>query len=92
MALFAGYDTTSVTLARMLQLLASAEGKGLVDRLLAELKTNYIVDEEGKLNDDVGKTIGKGASGIFEAFPLLESIVLENSRYVCRVQHTAANY
>lgn len=79
--LYAGTDTTAVTLTRALQLLATAEdGEDIVDKLRHELK-NVATSDDDELDDTTGTGSG-GASraGIFHSFPLLDTIILETFR------------
>ena len=82
MALFAGFDTTSVALTRTLQLLATPDAEGIADKLREELGASASVEVENNVdaNEKIAKTVGKGTSGIFAMFPLLESVILESSR------------
>lgn len=82
-ALFAGFDTTSVTLARMLQLLGSAGGKKVAEELVEELNHRTAVDGENTPGG-ASKSAERSSPGVFGAFPLLEAVVLESSRFVCR--------
>ncbi|CAM9890676.1 unnamed protein product [Ectocarpus sp. 8 AP-2014] len=76
--LFAGKDTTSVTLARMLQLLGTAEdGKEIMDQLIDELSKAVTVDD-GERKD--GTAAGLPGAGLFTSFPLLNAVVLEANR------------
>ena len=79
--MFAGTDTTAVTLTRILQLLGTADdGKELVASLLEELK-NEATSEDNELDDTTGT--GKGGAsreGILSAFPLLDAVILEAFR------------
>lgn len=80
-ALFAGFDTTSVTLARILQLLGSAGGKKVAEELVEELNHRAPVDGESN-QDGSAKSAGRSSPEVFGAFPLLEAVVLESSRFV----------
>ena len=81
LCLFAGADTTAVTLTRILQLLATAEdGKEMVARLLKEQR-NEATSDDDELDDTTGT--GKGGAsreGILGAFPLLDAVIHEASR------------
>ncbi len=74
-------DTTSVTLTRMLQLLATADdGKEIVAGLRQEL-SNEAKGDNDELDDTTGT--GKGGAsreGILGAFPLLDAVILETFR------------
>jgi len=81
LSLFAGTDTTSVTLTRILQLLATADdGKEIVASLLRELRNEATSDDDEL--DDTTKTGKGGASreGVLSAFPLLDAVILEAFR------------
>lgn len=78
-AIFAGYDTTAVSLTRMLQLLGSADGKTVVGQLLQELNKPVTVGDKQPV-DSAGTPAGNAAKGIFAAFPLLNAVALETSR------------
>lgn len=79
-SLFAGYDTTTATLARVLQLLGSADSKHVIHQLVQELSgaapTGKTVLKEGTENgkEDIS------TKGILGAFPLLDAIVHESYR------------
>ncbi|CAM9611039.1 unnamed protein product [Ectocarpus sp. 6 AP-2014] len=76
--LFAGKDTTSVTLTRMLQLLGTAEdGKEIMDQLIDELSKAATVDD-GERED--GTAAGLPGAGLFTSCPLLNAVVLEANR------------
>ncbi len=80
-SLYGGTDTTAVTLARILQLLATADnGKGVIASLLQEL-SNEATSDDDELDDATGT--GKGGAsreGILGAFPLLDAVILEAFR------------
>ena len=81
LSLFAGTDTTAVTLTRVLQLLATADdGEEIVDKLIEELSSDAASDDD-ELDDTTGTGSG-GASraGIFAEFPLLDAVILEAFR------------
>lgn len=81
LSLFAGTDTTSVTLTRVLQLLATADdGKDIIAKLRQELR-NAARSDDDELDDSTGSGSG-GASraGIFASFPLLDAVILEAFR------------
>lgn len=67
-ALFAGFETTSVSIARMLELLPSPGGEGLAEDLLRELNSNELQDPRGSKD------------GLLSPYPLLRSFVLEGAR------------
>ncbi|CAB1106783.1 unnamed protein product [Ectocarpus sp. CCAP 1310/34] len=76
--LFAGKDTTSATLTRMLQLLGTAEdGKEIMDQLTDELSEAATVD-----NGDCEEFTAAGLPGavLITSFPLLNAVVLEANR------------
>lgn len=77
--LFGGYETTSVTLARVLQLLGSANSDELIQRLVQELDADARTDGT---TPNSGATISKNKAvqGIFSGFPLLDAVVLESFR------------
>ena len=79
--MFAGTDTTAVTLTRILQLLATADdGREIVASLLEELQ-NEATSDDNELDDTTGT--GKGGAsreGILSAFPLLDAVILEAFR------------
>ena len=81
LSLFAGTDTTAVTLTRTLQLLATADnGKDIVAGLLQEFR-NEATSDDDELDDTTGT--GKGGAsreGILSAFPLLDAVILEAFR------------
>lgn len=81
LSLFAGTDTTAVTLTRILQLLATADdGKEIVDKLVQELG-NDVTSDDDELDDTTGT--GRGGTsraGILAAFPLLDAVILESFR------------
>lgn len=78
-ALYAGYDTTSTTIARVLQCLASADSEEVVHQLVNELNGNTATGES-KLDEDSSSSMGTSAQGIFKQFPLLDAVVLEAGR------------
>ncbi len=79
--MFAGADTTAITLTRILQLLAAADdGKEIVASLLQEQR-NEATSDDDELDDTTG--VGKGGAsreGILVAFPLLDAVILEAAR------------
>lgn len=79
LGLFAGYGSTAVTLMRIVQLLASVEGKEIVGQLMVELREAVAADDD-KLDEQVGGYTSTQASGIFREFPLLDAVVLEANR------------
>eukprot|EP00903_Cladosiphon_okamuranus_P005807 g5752.t1 len=81
LSLFAGTDSSAVSITRVLQLLATAvDGKDIVAELIQELRGDAKSDED-ELDDTTGTGSG-GASraGILGAFPLLDAIILEAYR------------
>lgn len=81
LSLFAGTDTTSMTLTRVLQHLATADdGKDIVIKLRQEL-SNAASSDDDELDDRTGTGSG-GASraGILATFPLLDVVILEAFR------------
>ena len=77
-SLFAGYDTTAVTLSRMVQLLGSEKGKNVVTQLVEELNRTE-TSRENSMHDDAKSA---PESGIFKRYPMLYATFLESSRYV----------
>jgi len=81
LSLFAGEDTTAISIARILQLLATAdEGKEIVASLLQEQR-NEATSDDDQLDETAGT--GKGGAsreGILGAFPLLDAVILEAAR------------
>ncbi|CAM9850857.1 unnamed protein product [Ectocarpus sp. 8 AP-2014] len=76
--LFAGKDTTSVTLTRMLQLLGTAQdGKEIMDQLIDELSKAATVDGGER---EGGTAAGLPGAGLLTSFPLLNAVVLEANR------------
>lgn len=77
-SLFAGYDTTAATLARMVQLLGSEEGNIVAKQLVKEL--NQTRPSRESTPQDEEKSVPE--SGIFKRYPLLYATFLESSRYI----------
>lgn len=80
--LFAGFDTTSVLLTRILQLLGSAKGKNVAEELVGELNRLTAGDDDPIQDGGTTRSARKSPPGVFGAFPLLEAVVLETSRFV----------
>lgn len=76
--LWAGHDTTSIILTRMLQLLGSAEGGVARDALLRELSSTAI-----SVDGHRGLERRGPCKGILAPFPVLSSIMLEAFRWGC---------
>lgn len=79
LSLFAGYSTTAGSLARVVEHLGSADGKRAADLLMEEIAKS-IRTQEGEVDDHMSAASRGKAHGIFEAFPLLDAVVLESSR------------
>ncbi|CAN0034904.1 unnamed protein product [Scytosiphon promiscuus] len=78
-SLFAGTDTTTSTITRALQLLAT-DGDDIIDKLRQEL-SNTARSDDSELENDTGSGSGVAARpGIFASFPLLHAVVLETFR------------
>ncbi|CAN0343968.1 unnamed protein product, partial [Hapterophycus canaliculatus] len=81
LSLFAGTDTTSVTLTRVLQLLATADdGDDIVGKLRQELSNDASSDDD-ELDGSAGTSSSDASrAGIFAMFPLLDAVILEAFR------------
>lgn len=80
-ALFAGFDTTSCTLARVVQLLGSSDSEELVHQLVQELNVHAASDKSA-LHRGTASSMGSAAHCVLKAFPLLDAIVFEVGRWV----------
>ena len=78
-ALFAGTDTTAVTLTRLLQSIKTADdGEEIVEKLIEELSNDASNNVE--LDETLGTGSGASRAGILGAFPLLDAVILESFR------------
>lgn len=75
--LWAGHDTTAISLARVLQYLGSSEGVGPRKALEKELSGTSSRSVPRGTAPSVPAGPGRG---LFSDFPVLSSIVLESSR------------
>lgn len=78
-ALFAGYDTTSVTLMRIVQFLALDDGPAAAEALKQELDSNDISAAD-KMGDASYMKSDRPLSGLLKNFPILEAVLYEANR------------